>query len=685
MKQFFTNIAANLATIALLFLLSLMLMIGLIAAVSGDAAPTVPDGAVLVVDLSQGLADRPADRAARSSFDRAFADPGGSKLSLRGAVVALQEAANDDRISSVLLRGNVSSDGLSSGYGGLVEFREALAAVVASGKPVHAFLVDPTVRDYYVTSVASTITIDPFGSLQFSGISGTQMHFAGFLEKYGIGIQVSRVGKFKAAVEPFTRSDMSPENRAQTRRYLESTWSEIKRSVADSRAIDTMRLQQLADSVALFTPEDAMEHGLVDRVAHFDVLLADLRAATGDSDTMSPAAGASTTEAVDSATGARDAPLADSATVVTAEGDAESDITAGAREESTSSSSLFALLPDAMPQILLRDYAQIAVARHDDLTARRKIAVVYAQGEIVNGEGGTDQVGGTAIARELRSLRKNPAVRAIVLRVNSPGGSVVASEEIQRELVLLNTSKPVVVSMGTLAASGGYWISTAARRVFAQPNTLTGSIGVFAILPNLEGIAEKNGITMDTVTTARYADIFSISRPRTNAELAIIQRGIDKVYDAFLSRVALSRNLPMDSVRAIAEGRVWSGEDALTLGLVDEMGDLDDAIEHAAGLADLGDDWGLLEVPKVKGASDMLQQLFDDSPPPVVGSLRGALGMGASNAGPLAAAEAWSRSTTRQGPTADAVRSMVRQLGSLLQLDDPRGIYARMPFIIQLP
>ncbi len=672
MKQFFTSIAANLATIALLFLLVLMLTIGLIAAASGDAAPVVPEGAVLVVDLSQALADRPAARTPQSSFDRAFADPGGSKLSLRGAVVALQEAAEDDRISSVLLRGNVASDGLSSGYGALVEFREALATVVAAGKPVHAFLVDPTVRDYYVTSVASTITIDPFGSLQFNGLSGTQMHFAGFLEKYGIGIQVSRVGKFKAAVEPFTRTDMSPENRAQTRRYLESTWNEIKRRVSQSREMDTLRLQQLADSVALFTPDDALRFGLVDRVAHFDVLLADLRATTGDS--AARARSAARPMAADSASDA-------TATQRAAEGDSAS---AKTRDDSASSASPFAIPPDAMPQILLRDYAQIAVARHDDFTARRKIAVVYAQGEIVNGEGGTDQVGGTAFARELRSLRRDPSVRAIVLRVNSPGGSVVASEEIQRELVLLNTEKPVVVSMGTLAASGGYWIATASRHVFAQPTTLTGSIGVFAILPNLEGIAEKNGITMDTVTTARYADMFSIARPRTNAELTIIQRGIDQVYDAFLARVASSRNLPMDSVRAIAEGRVWSGEDAFTLGLVDEIGDLDDAIAHAAGLADLGDDYGLMELPKVQGAADMLQKLFDDSPPPVVGSLRGALGLGAANAGPLAAAEAWSRSASRQGPTADALRSMVRQLGSLLQLDDPRGIYARMPYIIQL-
>ncbi len=673
MKQFFTNIAANLATIALLFLVVLMLTIGLIAAASGDAAPSVPNGAVLVVDLSQSLSDRPAEHSPGSAWDRALADPGTSKLSLRGAVVALQEAATDERISSVLLRGNVASDGLSSGYGGLIEFRDALERVVASGKPVHAYLVDPTVRDYYVASAASTITLDPFGTVQFNGLSATQVHFAGFLEKYGIGVQVSRVGKFKAAVEPFTRTDMSPENRAQTRRYLESTWSEIKRSVAESRTLDTAQLQQLADSVALFTPDEALRYGLIDRVAHFDVLLADLRRASGatvaSSETES--GGDSTASSIDSA-----APLP-----MAADSTAQDVV----NEDTATSGSLLPSLPTTLPQILLRDYARIAVARTSDVTARRKVAVVYAQGEIVNGEGGTDQVGGTSFARELRTLRNDNSVRAIVLRVNSPGGSVTASEEIQRELVLLNAKKPVVVSMGTLAASGGYWIATAARRVFAQPTTLTGSIGVFAVFPNLKGIAEKNGITVDTVSTARYADIYSIARPRTNAELALVQRSIDAVYDAFLLRVANARSLPLDSVAAIAEGRVWSGEDALALGLVDEMGDLNDAIVHAADLAQLGDDYGLLEAPKVKGATEMLQELFDDTPPPVVGTVKQALGVSSAPVQTSAAIDAWTRSASRHGPLADAVRSLARELGGLLMLNDPRGTYARMPFVIQLP
>lgn len=645
MKQFFTNIAANLVTMALIVLVGLVLVFGIVASATRTTSPTVPADAILVVDLSQPLADRPTERTPSSVWDRALAEPGGSRLSLRGAVIALEAAATDDRISGVLLRGNVLSDGLSSGYGGLLEFREAIERVVAAGKPVHAYLVDPGVRDYYVASAASTITLDPFGTLNFGGLSATQVHFAGFLEKYGIGVQVSRVGKFKAAIEPFTRPDMSPENRAQTQRYLDATWSEVKRGVAESRRLDTLTLQRLADSVALFLPADAERLGLVDRVAHFDVLLGDLQRLTRGS--AAPALAA-----------------ADSAALAT---------------DSSATTSLRAMLPSSMPQVLLRDYARIAVNRAEDPTARRKIAIVYAQGEIVNGEGGMDQVGGRAFARELRALRGDRSVRAVVLRINSPGGSVVASEEIQRELVLLDREKPVVASMGTLAASGGYWIATAARRVYAQPGTLTGSIGVFAVFPNLQGIARKNGITVDTVSTGRYADLFGISRPRSDAELALIQRSVDAVYDAFLARVARARSLPLDSVRAIAEGRVWAGDDALALGLVDEIGDLDDALRHAASLADLGDaPYGVLELPKVKNASDVLQDIFDDGPPPVVGRLRAALGLGA----PAPAAYA---AIPRTGPVADAVQGLVRELSALLRLDDPRGVYARLPYALQLP
>jgi protease-4 len=662
MKQFFTNIAANLATVALMFLLVIMLGIGIIAAAAGSGRPVgVPDRALLVVDLSQALADRPTERVPSSGFERALLEPGGSKLSLRSAIVALEEAAFDDRVRGVLLRGNVLSDGLSSGYAALAEFREALELFAATGKPVHAYLVDPTVRDYYVASAASVITMEPFGTLQFGGLVSSQLYFAGFFEKYGVGIQVSRVGKFKSAVEPYTQTSMSPENRAQTRRYLEATWSDIKQRVATSRDLDTLQLQRLADDVALFTPNDALSAGLIDRVEPLDVVLQDLRQLTNGS-------------AISEAIGATDETAAEEGAPTPADADGSA---------ANGADAVINALAARIPQIMLRDYAAAALNSQAPTSSRRRVAIVYAQGSIVNGEGGVDQVGGRALSRELRALRQNSSVRAVVLRVNSPGGSVTASEEILRELQLLDANKPVVVSMGTLAASGGYWIATAGRRIYAQPNTLTGSIGVFSIFPNLEGIAEKNGINIDTVSTARYADVYSIARPRTSRELALVQRSIDAVYEAFLGRVATARSLPLDSVRVIAEGRVWAGTDALALGLVDELGDLDDAVEHAAALANLEEGYGVLELPAMKGTADVLQQLLDGSPPPVVSSLRTAMAEQVSPRS-FAPLPQWGALTRASGPIGDAVRTLTRDLGGLLLLDDPRNIYARLPFSLHI-
>ena len=313
----------------------------------------------------------------------------------------------------------------------------------------------------------------------------------------------------------------------------------------------------------------------------------------------------------------------------------------------------------------MEDYAPIAVAKSRAYGSKQSVAVVYAEGDIVDGQGDPGTIGGDGMARELRKLRADASVQAVVLRINSPGGSAIASEKIQHELVLIGRSKPLVVSMGTVAASGGYWISTAARRVFAQPNTITGSIGVFALVPNLKGIAAKNGITFDTVKTGRYADIFTLTRPRTDDELAVLQRGTDAVYAAFIDRVATARHLSPDSVRAIAEGRVWSGTDAMRIGLVDSIGGLDAAITSAAALAKLTGDYDIKEYPRAKSATEMLTELFERNPQPV-------------------AALFDTRVLSGRGPVQQLGRDMMRQLGVLLAYDDPRGVYARMPYVLMV-
>ncbi len=530
------------------------------------------------------------------------------------------------------------------------EFRSALDSVRRAGKRIHAYAINPSVRDYYVISAADMITMDPFGELVFGGMSATQIHLAGFLEKYGIGVQVSRVGKFKAAVEPFTRQDMSPENREQTRRYLAAMWDDVVDAVAQSRNLVPDRVRTLADSAALFLPNEARDAQLIDRVAHFDVVLRDLRTLTGGSEVAEEAVAAEW-DSVEQA---------ETANVTSVEDD------------------------PSIPQITLREYARLVTRKADGSGRRRKVAIVYAQGDIVGGEGGMDQIGGDDLARTLRELRHEDNVKAVVLRVNSPGGSVVASETIQRELALLNEGKPVVVSMGSLAASGGYWISTASRRVFAQPTTLTGSIGVFALFPNLQEIGKRNGITTDTVNIGRYADLFSIARPRTTAELALVQRSVDAVYDAFLSRVATARDLPLDSVKAIAEGRVWSGRDAFALGLVDELGGLDDALRHAASLANLSsDEFGIIERPRIKSATEQLRELIRNTPEPVAARMA-ALAQTAPATATHSAAYSATHAAARSGAAA-LVTSLLRDVSALAQFTDPRGLYARLPFALQLP
>ena len=629
MKQFFTALAANLVTIALCVVGGFVLIVGIVAAAGKSAPAVVRTGSVLVVDLSQTLSDRPMPSEQPSVFDEALSG-GQNTLSLRAATLALRAAADDDHISGVLMQGNIAADGYGSGYAALRELRSAVADFRKSRKPVHAFLVNPNTRDYYIASAASVVTLDPFGSLLMPGMASEQVFFAGLFEKYGIGVQVSRVGRFKAAVEPFTRTSMSAENRQQVQSYLGDMWREVKRGISESRGVDTTTLQRIVDTQGIILPADAKAARLVDRVAYFDEVLTDLQriARVGPSD-------------VDSAKRSATKP------------------------ESKPASRVADLLDTPkLPQVSLEDYARIAVTRSRIIGASQAIAVLYAEGDIVDGESGNGTIGGDALARELRKIRGDSKVKAIVLRVNSPGGSAIASERIGRELALIARTRPVVVSMGTVAASGGYWISTAAQRVFAQPNTITGSIGVFSIVPNLKGIAARNGITFDTVKTGRYADLLSLSRPRSPDEMAILQRGTDAVYDAFIDRVHTARKLTTDSIRVIAEGRVWSGIEAMRIGLVDSIGGLDAAIKSAASLARITGDYDVREYPRAKTAMEAFSELLDRKPAPVA-RLSAELLAGA-------------------GPAQQLLRGIVREFELLTSYNDPRGTYARMPFILRI-
>jgi protease-4 len=630
MKAFFTALAANLITIAVCVVLALLLIAGVGASLASRPA-TVAAGSILVVDLSHPLSDRPHRSEPSTVLDRALAG-GAAPLPLRAATRAIRAAAEDEQISAILLRGRVEGDGSWSGFAALRELREALTVFRASRKPLLAHLETPDTRTYYVASTASQVTIDPSGSVLLPGLAAEPVFLAGFLARYGIGVQVSRVGRYKAAVEPYTRVDMSPENRVQVRGYLDALWSEVKRGIASSRGLDSGRVQALADSTPILLPAEARHAALVDRVAYFDEVLDSLEAISRRARGTS---GESSTES------------------------------------STRNRSESAALPDRprLPQITLDAYAPVALAREQLIGATRVVAILYAEGDIVDGDGSEGQVGGAALARELRRLGRNPDIKAVVLRVNSPGGSAFASEQIQRELTRLAVRVPLVVSMGSVAASGGYWISTAGRRVFAEPNTITGSIGVFSLVPNIQTLANRQGITFDTVKTARYADLFTLTRPRTAAELAVLQRGTDAVYEAFLTRVSAARRLSVDSVRTLAEGRVWSGVDAQRIGLVDSLGGLDEAVRSAAGLAKLTGDYDVQEFPRMKGTTERVSEFLEGAPAPLAASL----GQAAS-----------ARLPGSDMPVPDVARDILREVQLLTKASDPRATYARLPYVLRI-
>jgi protease-4 len=618
MKSFFKTLFATFFALILfsisLAVLGIVGVIGL-AKLGSEQESKIEKGSYLVFDISVNLTDTPPPSDGQRAFGKLFGNDSPTPISVRRALDSISAAAKDDRITGIFLHGGFEPEGYGSGFAAIKEVREALIAFKASGKPIAAYLVSPDTRDYYLASVADTIYLNPFGELAMAGLSSQPMFFAEAFNKYGIGVQVTRVGKYKSAVEPFTRKDMSPENREQTQKLLDDVWTQFKLGVAQTReGVDADALQRLIDATGIITPEAAKENHLIDEIAYLPDVIEALRKKNG----QGAGAASRTFRQVDFGTYAKEK--------------------LGKTKDKDSLSNLF----DSSP----------------------KLAIVYAEGEIVDGEGeATGIIGGDRFARELRKLRHDSNVRAIVLRVNSPGGSAVASEVIQRELVMLrDAGKPVVVSMGTVAASGGYWISTAADRVFAEPNTITGSIGVFGILPNIQKLANGYGVTFDEVKTGRYAGLFTLARPKSEDELKIVQGFVDRIYDQFITKVSTARQIPVEQVREIAQGRVWSGAQALDIRLVDEIGGLQNAIAFAKTKGGLAVDAKIIEFPAPKEFAEELAEIFGDQKKPLAASLIG----------------------PKAGLINNGVKRLQSDLESLGRLNDPKGIYARLPFDLRV-
>lgn len=502
----------------------------------------VANQSVLTLDMSLDITDAPASPMVSQALSQVPAT-----VTMRSLLDAIDQAAQDSRIVGLYLHGSIGR-GQGAGFATLREVREALQRFRAAGKPIIAYDVNWQEREYYLGSVANTVVLHPYGDLELNGLSSEPMFYAGALEKLGVGMQVTRVGKYKSAVEPFLLKELSPASREQTEVLLTDLWQEILNATGQARKLPPAQLQTIANQHGELMPEMALQKKLVDKLAYQDEVLAELRKMTGEG------------------------------------------------EDQVS-----------FRQVSLKTYATEAEKKSRlSRSSGNQVAVVYAEGEIVNGRGDLDEVGGDRFAKQLRELRSDSSVKAVVLRINSPGGSVVASEVIQREVVLLRQKKPVVVSMGSVAASGGYWIATYADRIFAEPTTITGSIGVFGLLPNVQKLANNLGVTWDVVKTGQYADIQTLSRPKTPQELAQIQKSVDRIYDQFISKVAESRKLPKQKVAEIAQGRVWSGTRAKSLGLVDELGGLNQALQEAAKRAKLGDDWQLVEYPQPTTLAEQL-------------------------------------------------------------------------------
>ncbi len=624
MKHFFQTVFATFLSLLLFCTVVVLVCIGLViglARLGSKQEPKIERGAFLVVDMSMNITDTPPPSDEAQRFGHLFGGDDTPAVSLRETLDAINAAAKDDRIAGIFLHGSFAPSGYGTGFAALKEVREALTNFrTTSKKPVAAYLVEPSTRDYYLTSAADKVYLNPFGVMQLQGLATEPMFFADAFKKYGVDVQVTRVGKYKSFVEPYILDKMSPENREQTQTLLDDLWNEIKGDVAQSRSLTPDQVQALTDKEGLINAADAKEGKLVDDLIYLPDVIERLRKQTGTTTTPDER--------------------------------------------------------DTFKQVALSEYIKDKVgkspAANSKLAAMMdsspKIAVVYAEGDIVDGDGTENaDVGGDRYARELRRLREDGNVKAILLRVNSPGGSAVASEVIQRELALTQQGgKPVVVSMGTVAASGGYWITTAADRVFAEPSTITGSIGVFGILPSIQGLANSYGVTFDGVKTGKYADLFTVSRPKTPDELAVVQGMVDHIYDQFIGRVATARKLAPERVQEIAQGRVWSGTEALKLGLVNEIGGLEQALAYTKTKAGLPPDAKIVEYPAPKEFAEQVAELFS-------GERR-----------PVAAIKALVPTGTHAGPLAKGLGQMQDQLSALGRLNDPTGTYARLPFEMQI-
>ena len=538
MKSFLRNVLANIVAILILcafcfFFFIFMMVLGSLS----DSKPTVKKNSVLTLNLKTDIIDSPTEDQGRFML---FEKNAPKKVLLYDVLEAIKKAKTDDKIKGI----SIETDFISAGITQIDDVRAALEDFKKSGKFVYAYGNVVAQPAYYLGSVADKYFLNPAGGIELKGMSTEVMFFKDFTEKYGIGMEVIRHGKFKAAVEPFLRNDISPENKEQLSTMLNDIWKNTSSKIYTSRKIDSTQFKLVVDSLYALIPENTIKYKLADKLIQ------------------------------------------------------------KTEYENLLKGKLNVKEDDDLNQVSFSKYIK---SFKDEKSAKDQVAVLYASGAIYNGEG-TDEIYAQDFVKHIKDLQDDDDVKAVVFRINSPGGSANASDEILFELKQLKKKKPLIISFGDYAASGGYYIAMAADKIYSEPNTLTGSIGVFGMVPNYEKLANKNGVRSDIVQTNENSRYYSPMHGLSEGGRTMITKSIEGTYKRFVHWITENRKKSFEEIDAIGGGRVWSGTRAKQLGLVDELGTLNDAVAFAARKANLKD-FSVKGYPKKVSP---FEQLFKD-------------------------------------------------------------------------
>ncbi len=547
MKNFFTSFFGAIVGVLIALVLCTLIFVGIVVGSVNEVFKNEKDNvfavkpkSILMLDFKTGITERKIENPLANFKWSSLGED--PALGLDEIMKDIKKAKEDSAIKGLYLHFSSVPTGMAS----TEEIRNAILDFKSSGKFICAYSEMYDQKGYYLASTADKVFLNPQGGMELKGLSAQIMFFKKMLDNLDIEMQIFRHGKFKSAIEPFMLDKMSEANRLQTEVFMGSIWNNILQGIVKQRGLSLEELNSIADNLQLKNPQSAVDLKLIDGLKYEDEVLSFLKNKTGIKES------------------------------------------------------------DKLNLVSLADYTRAPEKKKEGgkTLAKDKIAVIYAVGQIQSGEGNEQTIGSESLVKAIREARLDNNVKAIVLRVNSPGGSALASDVMWREVALAKKAKPLVVSMGDVAASGGYYISCAADKIYAQANTITGSIGVFGLMPNAQKLlSEKLGIKVDTVNTNKHSDVGTIFRPVTEVERAYIQKSVEDIYGVFISRVAEGRKMSIAEVDSIGQGRVWSGTDALKIKLVDELGGLDKAIAYAAEKAKVSD-YRLISLPKQKNPLD---------------------------------------------------------------------------------